>query len=158
MIVVGKAMHTNTGAATFKVNALAAMALVGVDGAALSAGDIENGAWFAAVYDSAAPAMVLLSGNDRGARDGDTWTGSHDFTGATINAGALAIFGAATGVTPATGDATTTLATTEFVRNTSFTTNLPGQLNHPNDELVTDGTNASWQPRFHLPVLALGII
>src|SRR5258708_32774073 len=88
-----------------KVNALAAVALVGVDGLAISAGDMENGAWFAAVYDSAVPAMVLLSGNDRGARDGDSWTGVHDFTGAMINAGTLTVAGTATGVTPTTGDA-----------------------------------------------------
>ena len=157
MVMVGKATHANTGAATVKVNALAAVALLGVDGAALSAGDIENGAWFAAVYDSAVPAMVLLSGNDRVSRNGDTITGLLSIVG-TLAATTLAVSGTATSVTPATGDATTKLATTEFVRNTSFTTNLPGQLGHANEELVSDGANASSQPRLHLAVFALGIL
>jgi hypothetical protein len=158
MLVLFKATHANIGAATFKVNSLAPAPLVGVDQAALAAGDIENAGWCLVAYDSVVPSAVLLSGSDRVSRNGDTVTGTLAIVGALNATSASTALGAATGITPATGDATTKLATTEFVRNTSFTTNLPGQLNHAGEELVTDGTNASWQPRFHQPLLALGII
>ena len=80
-IVLLKATHANTGAATLKFNALAAKALKAVDGGALEAGDIENGALCAAFYDGTD--FLLVSGNDRAARGGDSYTGAHDFTGAT---------------------------------------------------------------------------
>jgi hypothetical protein len=163
MLVLFKATHANTGAATVKVNGLAATPIVGIDQAAIAAGDIEVGGWVLVAYDSAAGSAVLVSGNDRVSRNGDTIAGTLAIVGALNVSGAatlatLAVSGTATGTTPTTGDATTRLATTEFVRNTSFTTNLPGQLNNAGKELVTDGTNASWEPRFHLPVLALGIV
>lgn len=80
-VVVFKATHANTGAATLRFNALAAKALKAVDGGALEAGDIENGALCAAFYDGTD--FLLVSGNDRAARGGDSYTGAHDFTGAT---------------------------------------------------------------------------
>lgn len=163
MLVLFKATHANAGAATLKVNSLAPAPIVGVDQMAIAAGDIENGAWLLVAYDSAAGSTVLLSGNDRVSRSGDTITGALAIAGALNVSGAatlatLAVSGTATGTTPTTGDATTRLATTEFVRNTSFTTNLPGQLNNAGKELVTDGTNASWQPRFHQALMAQGIV
>lgn len=64
---------------------------------------------------------------------GETYTGTHDFTGGTILAD-----------TQSLGDSSTKVATTEFVANTSFSTNLPAQSGNANKYLKTDGTNASW--------------
>lgn len=141
MLVLFKATHANAGAATFKVNGLAAAPIVGVDHAAIAAGDIESGGWVLVAYDSTAASAVLLSGNDRVSRNGDTITGTLAIIGTLDVSGAamlatLAVSGTATGTTPPTGDATTRLATTEFVRNTSFTTNLPGQLNNAGREAL----------------------
>lgn len=78
--VAFKAAHANTGAATVQVNELAPKALKAVDGSALEAGDIELGAAVVAFYDGAD--FFLVSGNDRAARAGDTYSGTHDFSGA----------------------------------------------------------------------------
>lgn len=64
---------------------------------------------------------------------GETYTGTHDFTGGTILAD-----------TQSLGDSSTKVATTEFVANTSFSTNLPGQSNNSGKFLTTNGTDASW--------------
>lgn len=76
-----KATHTNTNAVTIAINALAAKALKGVDGAAVESGDIESGGIVVAWYDGTD--FFLISGNDRAARAGDTYTGVHDFSNAT---------------------------------------------------------------------------
>jgi len=60
------------------------------------------------------------------AKDGETYTGAHDFTGAT-----------ATAATQTAGDATTLIATTAFVSATSFSTNLPGQTSNDYKVLPT---------------------
>lgn len=76
-----KPTHTNTNAVTIAINALTAKTLKGVDGAAVEAGDIESGGIVVAWYDGTD--FFLISGNDRAARAGDTYTGTHDFSGAT---------------------------------------------------------------------------
>lgn len=76
-----KATHTNTNAVTIAINALAAKTLKGVDGAAIESGDIESGGIVVAWYDGTD--FFLISANDRAARAGDTYTGVHDFSGAT---------------------------------------------------------------------------
>ena len=81
-LILFKATHTNTGAATLAINLLPAKSIKGVDGAALSAGDIESGSILLVFYDGTN--CFLLSGNDRAARDGDTYLGTHDFTGGAI--------------------------------------------------------------------------
>lgn len=78
--LVFKATHTNTGAVTIAVNTLAAKPLKDVDGAAVEAGDIENGSIVVVWYDGTG--FFLVSANDRVARAGDTYTGIHDFSNA----------------------------------------------------------------------------
>lgn len=75
-----KATHTNSGAVTIAVNALVAKTLKGVDGTAVEAGDIESSGVVVAWYDGTD--FFLISANDRAARAGDTYTGTHDFSGA----------------------------------------------------------------------------
>lgn len=65
------------------------------------------------------------------AKDGETYTGAHNFTGAVTTA-----------ATQTAGDATTKVATTAFVSATSFSTNLPGQTSNDFKVLSTDGANA----------------
>lgn len=71
--------------------------------------------------------------NTKGAIAGQTWTGTHDFTGATARAATL----------PA-GTATTEIATTAHVASVAFTSALPGQAGNAGKVVTTDGTNASW--------------
>jgi hypothetical protein len=105
--VVFKATHTNNGAATLKINALTAQTLKDVEGNALSSADIANGAVVVAWYDGTS--FFLISGNDRADRSGETYTGTHDFTGATLNASAL------TATTQSQGDNSNKAATTAYV-------------------------------------------
>jgi hypothetical protein len=83
MLVLFKAAHANTGAATLKINSLAATPLLAVDATALKSGDIESGGIVAAYYDGTS--FYLVSGNDRANRNGETYSGTHDFTDATVN-------------------------------------------------------------------------
>lgn len=71
---------------------------------------------------------------------GDTYTGAHDFTGATP-----------TVPTQATGDATTKAASTAFVSATAFNAALPGQTGNDKKFVTTDGTNASWSNIYGTP-------
>jgi len=64
---------------------------------------------------------------------GDTFTGAHDFTGATLTA-----------ATQSAGDNTTKVATTAFVSNQVLTATLPGQGGNAGKFLTTNGTTASW--------------
>ena len=144
------------------MNALATVSLRRRRRAALSAGDIESGAWFAAVYDSATPSMVLLSGNDRGARDGDTRTGTHDFGGATITWRPGVNLPGNPRQAHADEPATTRPSSP---RQPSWSppcrrhVTIPGQLNKGGQALVTDGTSANWGVGpAALPLLALGIV
>jgi hypothetical protein len=102
MLVLFKAAHANTGAATLKINSLAAKPLLAVDATALKSGDIESGGIVAAYYDGAS--FYLVSGNDRANRNGETYSGSHDFTAATVNV-----------ATQAQGDNSTKPASTAYV-------------------------------------------
>ena len=70
--------------------------------------------------------------------DGDTYTGTHDFTGATVQ------LSAATGATQLASDNSTKLATTAFVNAVSFNAALPVQtVGDAGKFIQTDGTNAS---------------
>lgn len=81
MLAVFKATHANTGAATVQIGALGTKPLIAVDGTALKSGDIESGGLVAVFYDGTS--FFLISGNDRADRNGETYSGTHDFTGAT---------------------------------------------------------------------------
>jgi hypothetical protein len=82
MLASFKATHANTGAATLQIGALGTKPLIAVDGTALKSGDIENGGLVAVFYDGTS--FFMISGNDRANRNGDTYSGTHDFTGATL--------------------------------------------------------------------------
>ncbi len=62
-IVFFKAAHTNTGAATLKVSALAAKDIKTIAGAALTAGDLVTNAWYAAVYNGTNFRLVSVTQN-----------------------------------------------------------------------------------------------
>jgi len=65
---------------------------------------------------------------------GQTYTGTHDFTGGTLRAQTL----------PA-GTATTEVATTAHVASVAFSSNLPGQSGKAGKFIRTDGTSPSWE-------------
>jgi hypothetical protein len=65
---------------------------------------------------------------------GETYTGTHDFTGATLEAETLP-FGTS-------GDR---VATVEYVNQATLVTALPGQTGNDGKVLMTDGVNARWQ-------------
>lgn len=167
--VAFKATHANIGAATVQVNALAIKPLIAVDGSALHAGDIESGGLVVAFYDGAS--FYLISGNDRADRNGETYSGTHDFTGATVTmpqkvdstngtASNLTLTGTPTAPTLAPGDNSTKLATTAFVVQQAFLAALPVQPGGSSTYFLTStGGIASWgngAPDFLL--MAQGVI
>ena len=137
----------------------------------MEAGDIENGAAVVAFYDGVD--FFLISGNDRAARAGDTYTGTHDMTGAVLNVAdqaagdnspkaantkyvdaALAakanvnspnLTGTPTAPTAAPGTNTTQLATTAFVVQMAFQAALPAQPGGSATYVLTStGGVAAW--------------
>lgn len=79
-------------------------------------------------FDAVYTAMLL-----RGLKAGETWTGSHVFTGATV-----------TVATQAAGDSSTKAASTAFVAATAFSSALPAQTGNSGKFVTTDGSVASW--------------
>lgn len=169
---VFKATHANTGAVTLAINALAAKALKAVDGSALEADDIENGAAVVAFYDGTD--FFLISGNDRSARAGDTYTGTHDMTGATLNVATQAVgdnsqkainsawllaylANAPTAATPTAGDNSTRICTTAFAVQLAFQAALPAQAGNAGKFMTTDGVNAFWASIPSFPLSALSV-
>ena len=162
------ASHSNSGAATIKINSLSSIPILAVDGSALESTDIESGAVVAAFYNGGN--FYLVSGNDRVARNGDTYTGGHDATSATFqvatqsakngstksantkyvdDADALkadlnspALTGNPTAPTQAITDNSNKLATTAFAVQLAFQAALP-TMSSPGF-LYTDGTIAKW--------------
>jgi hypothetical protein len=70
----------------------------------------------------------------KAAKAGDTYTGTHDFTGATLTA-----------ATQAPSDATNKVATMAALAAASFSSALPGQAGNERKWIKTNGTDASWQ-------------
>jgi len=101
-LIVFKAAHANTGAVTLQINALGTKTLLAVDNTALKSGDIESGGVVFAYYDGTS--FYLVSGNDRANRNGETYSGAHNFTSATP-----------TVPTKAQGDNSTNAASTAYV-------------------------------------------
>jgi hypothetical protein len=166
-VVVAKATHANIGAATWKLAGLAALTLKGVDGAALAAGDIESGSILCVYYDGTD--AFLISGNDRLSRNGDTLTGTYNFTTATLvmpqkvdttsgTALNLTLTGIPVAPTAPVGTMTTQVATTDFVAQQAFTTNLPGQSGNTGKILWTDGSSVTWQEGADFARHSLGIV
>lgn len=71
--------------------------------------------------------------NTKATKAGDTYTGAHDFTGATP-----------TVPTATAGDSSAAAASTAFVVSTAFSAALPGQTGNAGRTVRTDGTSASW--------------
>lgn len=69
----------------------------------------------------------------RGLKTGDTWTGTQNFTGATLTA-----------ATQTPGDSSTKVATTAFVAAQAFSSTLPAQAGNSGKALTTNGATASW--------------
>ena len=148
-----KATHTNTAAVTLQIGALGTKSLLAVDGSALAAGDITTGEMVTAVYDGTS--FYLTSGNDRASRDGDTYAGTHNFTGAVLIAPGkvdvtngtavnLALTGTPTAPTATFGTSSTQIATTQFAANLAFSSALPAQSGNAGRFVTTNGTSASW--------------
>ena len=70
----------------------------------------------------------------KAAKAGDTYTGAHNFTGATLTA-----------ATPATGDNSSKVPTTAWVVSLSLSSSLPGQAGNAGKFIQTDGTTPTWQ-------------
>lgn len=116
---------------------------------------------------------------------GDTYTGTHDFTGAEINlalqplddntskaASTAFVYrgltykanldspvftGVPRGPTAAFGASGTQLATLDFVNAVSFASALPGQTGNSRKFLTTDGSIASWADVPQFPLTALSV-
>ena len=78
---------------------------------------------------------------------GESYTGTHDFTGGALKA-----------PTMTAGTATTDVATTAFVASAALSTALPGQTGNAGKVISTDGTNASWvNPVFPEPYTDIAV-
>ena len=78
---------------------------------------------------------------------GESYTGTHDFTG-----------GALMAPTMTAGTATTDVATTAFVASAALAAALPGQTGNAGKVISTDGTNASWvNPVFPEPYTDIAV-
>lgn len=71
--------------------------------------------------------------NSKSDADGDTYTGTHDFTGATLEV-----------PTQPALDNSDKAASTAFVQQVASGSSLPSQTGHAGKTLVTDGANVSW--------------
>lgn len=183
MLASFKATHANTGAATLQIGALGTKPLIAVDGTALKSGDIENGGLVAVFYDGTS--FFMISGNDRANRNGDTYSGTHDFSAASgvtlpaatsvgnVSATELSYldgvtsavqtqldarsekagetysgthdFSGATAVTVPTPTAGAHAATKAYADGLAFSTALPSQTGNAGKYVTTDGMTASWE-------------
>jgi hypothetical protein len=171
MLVLFKASHSNTGAATLQINSLSAKPLIAGDAMPLKYGDLDSGSIVGAYYDGTN--FYLVSGNDRVRRNGDTYSGTHDFTAATVNVttqtrgdnsekaastayvdqglaikadvNSPALTGAPTAPTPPANDNSANIATTAFVVQQAFQAALPAQPNDGAQYVLTSQNGvASW--------------
>ena len=136
-LLVFKAAHTNSGASTLKINSLTAKTLKDVDGGAVASGDITNGSICFVYYDGTD--FYLLSANDKAFVSGDTYNGTHDFTGATI-----------TVPTPASGSAAVTRDYMDAVVMAAG--NLPDPTAHDGELISSDGASGVWTDRINATV------
>ena len=82
MLVAFKTTHANTSSSTIQVNSLGVKNLLNADGSPVTVNDIKSGGLIVAYYDGTS--FYLVSGNDRSHRNGDTYTGTHNFQAATV--------------------------------------------------------------------------
>lgn len=118
---------TNTLASTINISGLGAKAILTIDGSAISAGDLVITVPTFLIYDGAAfrifsvtkryiDASIAL----KGAITGQSWSGTQDFTAATLTAATLPVGTNSTGV-----------ATMAALINQAFLTALPSQPGGP---------------------------
>lgn len=149
-----KATHTNTSTVTFKVSGLAAKSVLAFDGDSVKVGEIQNGMLCLFYYDGTN--ILNLAPVDKVDRSGDTYSGTHNFSGATVNlpqkvdttsgtASNLSLTGVPTAPTASFGSSGVQVATLDFVNAVATNASLPGQTGFEGATLVTDGTNASWK-------------
>lgn len=139
-IVAFKATHANTSACTLQIGALGTKNFLAVDGGPLSSGDITTGEFVIAIYDGTS--FYLLSGNDRASRDGDTYTGTHNFTGAVTTFASATVDLTGNGVTVSTqtaGDSSAKPASTAFTTNAIATASIVAATNVTPDPLLQFG-------------------
>lgn len=77
------------------------------------------------------------------AKDGETFTGANDFTGATLTA-----------ATQARGDVSTKVATTAFVEDLGSSLIFPSQVGKSGQVLITNGTDADWATSINSTVMS----
>ena len=82
MLVNFYTSNANTTASTLNVNSLGIKAIVNANGSALQAGDITSGSAVTVMYKGSS--FYLTNGMDRAWVHGQTWNGTHNFTGATV--------------------------------------------------------------------------
>lgn len=76
--------------------------------------------------------------SNKAAKAGDTYTGAHNFSGAS----------SVLVPTATVGDSSSNVASTAFVAATAFASSLPAQTGNAGKILSTDGTTASWGDTF----------
>lgn len=91
-------------------------------------------------YLSGVTSAIQTQFGARSLKAGDTYSGAHNFTSATV-----------TVPTQAPGDNTQNAASTAFVVATAFNSALPGQSGNAGRFVTTDGTSASWADIPRLP-------
>ena len=141
-VLIFKSTHANTGAATLQVGALAAKTLKNADGGALIANDIKNGSICVVYYDGTDFFLVSSNVNNKVDIGGDTYTGTHNFTGATI-----------TVPTPASGSAAVTRDYMDAVVIAAG--NLPDPTAHSGELLSSDGVSGAWITKINTTVMKL---
>ena len=141
-VMIFKSAHANTGAATLQVGALAAKTLKNADGGALIANDIKNGSICVVYYDGTDFFLVSSNVNNKVDIGGDIYTGTHNFTGATITVPA-----------PASGSAAVTRDYMDAVVIAAG--NLPDPTAHSGELLSSDGVSGAWVTSINTTVMKL---
>jgi hypothetical protein len=94
-------------------------------------------------FDAAYAATIL-----RGLKAGDTWTGTHDFSGATVTLGTTSFSVSPTVPTPGGTDNSTKAVNSSwvvtYVQGVAFSGALPNQTANADKFVTTNGTVASW--------------
>lgn len=126
-------------ASTAELNILDGVTVTAADINTVTTRSLRAGDTYSGTHDFTGATLVAPAKSDKA---GDTYSGNHNFTGAVITA-----------PTQTAGDSTTKVATTAFVTATSFASTLPGQTGNARKFVTTDGTNASWSHIFGTPSL-----
>lgn len=149
-----KATHTNSGTVTIALSGLGTKTCFNVLGDAVEPGEIQNGAICILFYDGTN--FYNVTPLDRISRTGDTYSGAHNFTSATLtmpqkvdssngSAENLNMTGVPLCPTAVGGSTGNQVASLDFVVNAILAGTLPGQAGNKGADMYTDGTNATWR-------------